>query len=74
MIKPVQLKPPLATAALRTAIANIEAGGARPSIEATQIVDACADGMNAVLADHLNPIERRLARLERKLGVNRDED
>jgi hypothetical protein len=59
--------------ALRTAIANIERGGARLSENETALIDGIAQGVTETLHQKLTPIERRLAKVEAALGVSRDE-
>jgi hypothetical protein len=52
---------------LRSAIDNIERGGYRPSESELAIVDGIAAGVNVILDERLNPIERRLVKIEQTL-------
>jgi hypothetical protein len=61
------------TDTLRQAISNIERGGARVSDHDEALLDGIAEGMTNILRARLAPLETRLSKLERAMGVEREE-
>jgi hypothetical protein len=61
------------TDTLRTAISNIERGGARVSDHDDALLDGIAEGVTKILRTRLAPLETRLSKLERAMGVGSEE-
>jgi hypothetical protein len=61
------------TDTLRAAISNIEHGGYRISDHNDALLGGIADGVMTILRQGLAPLETRLSKLERAMGIEREE-